>query len=290
MTDTLYREFVDQSQIDAEYNPSIHLRDPAAEMRHFADRARLARASLRGVLDVPYGPTLAETLDIFPAAQPGAPVFVFLHGGYWRALSSKDFSGVALGPQALGVTTVVVNYALCPWVSIDEITRQCRAAVAWVLRHIGEHGGDASRVALGGHSAGAHLTAMCLQTRWATDYGLAAEPIKAALLVSGLYDLAPLRYSYLQPKIQLGDGVIQRNSPAFSVRPCSTPLWVAWGTTESAEFARQSKLYHEAWQGAGNRSELSPIAEANHFSAIHGFDQADGALAQWLAQQLGESG
>lgn len=283
---SLYRDFTEQAQIDAEYNPSLKVADPAAEMRHFVQRSALARQQLRCVLDVPYGATLAETLDIFPAAQADAPVFVFLHGGYWRALGSKDFSCVALGLQALGITTVIVNYALCPQVTIDEITRQCRAAVAWVLRHIGEHGGDPMRVALGGHSAGGHLTAMCLQTAWAEDYGLANDPLAAAVLVSGLYDLAPLRYSYLQPMIQLHDGLIHRNSPAFTVRPCATPIWVTWGGGESAEFARQSRTYHDAWVARGNASELSALGGAHHFNAIHGFEDPQSALARWLARHL----
>ncbi|MEY4737905.1 MAG: hypothetical protein RL302_2224, partial [Pseudomonadota bacterium] len=132
---SLYREFVTQAQIDAQYNPSVALPPGSNPGQHYAEQAHKARATLRCTLDVPYGPTLAETLDIFPADTPNAPVFVFLHGGYWRAFSSKDFSGVALGLQPLGITTVVVNYALCPSVTLDEITRQVRAATAWTLRN-----------------------------------------------------------------------------------------------------------------------------------------------------------
>ena len=96
--------------------------------------------------------------------------------------------------------TVVANYALCPQVSIDEIVRQMRAAVAWVLTRIDRHGGDPTKVVVGGHSAGAHLTAMCLQTRWKEDYGLPTDdPLAGAVLVSGLYDLEPLRFSLMQP-------------------------------------------------------------------------------------------
>ena len=165
----LYRNFDTQAQIDAQYNASLTVENPGAQLQHYLDQAGRARQQLPCVLDVPFGPSRAETLDIFPANATGAPVFVFIHGGYWRALSSKDFSGVALGLQPLGISTVVVNYALCPGVSIDEIARQSRAALAWVLRHIGTYGGDPARVAVGGHSAGAHLAAMCLQTRWAED-------------------------------------------------------------------------------------------------------------------------
>jgi arylformamidase len=171
-------------------------------------------------------------------------------------------------------------------VTIDEITRQARAAVAWTLRHIGAHGGDPARVAVGGHSAGGHLTAMCLQARGAEEYGLAADPLAAGLLVSGIYDIEPLRHSYLQPQIRLDDGIVARNSPLFAVRPCRTPILVTWGAEESAEFARQSTSLHDAWQAAGNRSELLAQAGANHFSAIDGFAHPQSPLCRWLQQAL----
>ena len=283
---TLYREFETQAHIDAQYNPSLKLIDVTAPGTHYAAQSVRARAKLKSLLDVPYGPTLAETLDIFPADVPNAPVFVFIHGGYWRALSAKDFSCVALGLQPLGITTVVVNYALCPCVTLDEITRQVRAAVAWTHRHIAGYGGDPARVALGGHSAGAHLTAMCLQTRWEEDYGLPQDPLAAAVLVSGIYDIAPLRYSYLQPMIQLGEGTIRRNSPMFSVRPCVTPIWVNWGDEETPEFARQASSFHAEWQQAGNQTELSALPDADHYRGIHGFENPQSSLCQWLASRL----
>lgn len=283
----LYREFESPAQIDAQYNPGLRLADTTAPARHYASQSALAREQLSCILDVPYGPTLAETLDIFPALQPAAPVFVFIHGGYWRAYSSKDFSCVALGLQPLGVTTVVVNYALCPWVTVDEIVRQVRAALAWTLRHIGAYGGDPSRVAVGGHSAGAHLSAMALQTPWQHDYGLPQDPFAAALLVSGVYDIAPLRYSYLQPLIQLDDGLIRRNSPAFSVRPCTTPVWVNWGGDETPEFARQAALWHEAWCAAGNSAQLSALPGADHATGIQMLEHPGSAMSRWLAERLG---
>lgn len=282
----LYRSFKTQAQIDAQYNPSLLLAPTDSPMAHFTAQAEAARAHIPCSLNVPYGPTRAETLDIFPASQPHAPVLVFIHGGYWRAFSSKDFSGVALGLQRRGITTVVVDYALCPSVTMDEIVRQVRAAAAWVLRNIAHYGGDPSRVAVGGHSAGGHLTAMCLQTEWALDYGLPQDPFAAAIAFSGVFDLAPLRYSYLQPMIQLDDGLIRRNSPAFAVRPCTTPMWITWGGDESSEFARQSHVFHEAWQAAGNRALLQAQPGANHFSVIHALEQHDSAVCTWLAATL----
>jgi len=282
----LYREFASAEQIDAEYKPSLRIADAEARMRRYGEHSAEARARLAGVYDVRYGPTLDEKVDIFPAAQPNAPVFVFIHGGYWRAFSAREHSFVALGLVPLGITTVLVDYSLCPKVTIDEITRQCRAAVAWALGHIGEYGGDPKRVAIGGHSAGGHLSAMCLATRWDEDYGLARDPLAAALLVSGVYDIEPLRHSFLQPTIQLDDGIVRRNSPLFGVRPCATPALVTWGGDESAEFARQSTSFHAAWQAAGNRSELLAQPGANHFSAIDGFAEPGHPLCRWLAARL----
>ncbi|RZS57921.1 alpha/beta hydrolase [Sphaerotilus mobilis] len=283
---TLYRTFETQAQIDAQYNPSLPVADPAAELRHYVERSAQARAahpSLR--TGVAYGPTRAETLDIFPADRPGAPVFVFIHGGYWRALSAGDFSCVALGPQRRGFASVVVNYALCPWVTLDEIVRQVRAALAWTWQHAADFNGDRERIVIAGHSAGGQLGAMALHTDWAGDYGLPADPLRGAWLVSGLYDLAPLRWSYLQPVIQLDERTIARQSPIHTLRPCQTPLRLVWGALESSEFARQSTAYAEGWRGAGNTVETEALDGLHHYTAIHAFEDADSAACEWLDRQ-----
>lgn len=281
-----FSAFRSDAAVDAGYNASAAVADFASYVPRWTAQAARVRETGSAVLDVPYGPSADETLDIFPAARAGSPVFVFLHGGYWRAFTSKEFSWVAGGLHAAGFTTVVVNYALCPAVTIDEITRQCRSAVAWTLRHIARHGGDPSRVAVGGHSAGGHLGAMCLETDWPRDFELPAHPLAAAVLVSGIYEIAPLMRSYLQPQIRLDAGIVERNSPVFSVRPCPTPALFTWGQDETAAFAYQSTRMHDAWRAAGNAGELMPLVGKNHFSAIDGFSSPDSTLVRWLLQHV----
>ena len=280
MAFTFPHGFATQQEIDEAYDPFRRAADAAASNRHFAERSEEARRTLPHRVNVPYGPTLAETLDIFPAAQPGAPVFFFIHGGYWRARAARDFHCVALGPQAMGFTTVVIDYALCPTVTLDELVRQVRAAAAWTVRRIAEHHGDPRRIVIGGSSAGGHLGAMLLTTRWREDYGLPDDPFAGAVLLSGLYDIAPLRYSYLQPLIQLDEGIVRRNSPLHLVRPSATPLLLAWGGAEQDAFAQQSQGLHAAWQRAGNRSELLTLPGADHFQAVVPLEQPDSALCQ----------
>jgi arylformamidase len=130
----LYGQFATQEEIDKEYDVEKSMPDFQRYVEFNINESKKARDELECLLDVPFGPTVEETLDIFPAQDPDAPILVFIHGGYWRSNSSKEFSWVARGPVALGFTVVITNYALCPKVTLPEITRQSRAAIAWVQR------------------------------------------------------------------------------------------------------------------------------------------------------------
>lgn len=278
----LVQQYPDQAAVDSAYNPDLAAVDLAASRAHIAAQGEKARTTLEHRLNVAYGPTLEETLDIFPAAQPGSPVLVFLHGGYWRANQARHFHGVALGPVAAGFTTVVVNYALCPFVTLDEIVRQTRASLVWVRRHIAQYHGDGERVYVSGHSAGGQLTAMSLLTPWQRDYGLHDHWLAGGLAISGLYELAALRYSYLQPLIQFDEGIIERNSPARRAVPRHAPLALVYGALEQRNFADQASLMAARWQAAGNRCTIEAHAQCDHFSILNGFDSADAALTQAL--------
>jgi len=282
----LYRTFKSQLEIDAQYRVA-HSED---ELMRSRNRAQELSASLRADMPnfsrVSYGPTLEEYLDIFPAAVPNAPVFVYFHGGYWRALSASDYSFVARGPADRGFTTVVVNYALAPSVNLDEIVRQARASIAWVAGSIRRYGGNPQRILVGGHSAGAQLAAMCLLTDWAGVYGLDRSIIRGALLVSGIFDLAPLRYSFLQPQLQLDEGSISRNSPIRLLSSVDADVMLAVGEHESSEFKRQSNDFHHAWQSSGNRSTTEIVPLANHFQAVESLLDANSFMCRWMTTAL----
>lgn len=282
----LYREFATQAEIDAQYDVEKSVPDFTVYADFFISNSARARAELPCKLTVPFGPTLAEHVDIFPAAQPNAPILLFIHGGYWRLLSSKEFSFVAYGPVSAGVTVIVTNYELCPKVSMDEIVRQSRAAVAWVYNNAESFGGDRDRLYVSGHSAGGHLTAMLMATEWESDYGLPANMIKGGCAISGLFDLMPFPYSWLQPALQLTWGQVLRNSPIRHIPRQAGPLIVTYGEEESTEFHRQSQDFLTAWKAQGLEGEYLPLPGMNHFTAIEGFLDANSPLCQAILHQM----
>jgi len=274
----LYRNFSTQEEIDREYNVEAAAPDFAAVARFFIDGSAQARADLDGALDQRFGPTLAEYVDIFPAASPGAPVLVFIHGGYWRLLSAKEFSLVARGPVARGCTVVVTNYALCPEVSIEEITRQSRAAIAWVHRNIARFNGDPERIVVAGHSAGGHQVARLAQTDWPGAYGLPRDIVKGGIPISGLFDLRPFPYSWLAPKLRLDQHTVISESPVFDLPKAAPPMLFTVGGDESREFVRQSREFLEVWRAAGLDGRWLDQPGRDHFTAIEGYCHAASTL------------
>ncbi|HSH88752.1 MAG TPA: alpha/beta hydrolase [Ramlibacter sp.] len=236
--------------------------------RWTADSAEAMRTHPRE-LDVRYGGGPNEHLDIFPAAQGDAPVLVFIHGGYWRALDKRDHSFIAPAFTKEGVCVVIPNYALAPAVTIPQIVMQMVHAVAWTWRHIARHGGDPNRITVAGHSAGGHLTAMMAACLWRV-YGrdLPADVVKGALSISGLHDLDPIMNTpFLQGTLKLTREQVRKASPALFPPPANGKLYTVCGGDESEEFHRQNQLIRDAWG-----KERVPVCETlpgkNHFSVL----------------------
>jgi len=269
----------DPAWLDAQYNNRARVADAVVILGRWATASAVARdGSPRKVLDVPYGDAPSETLDIFPAG-PASPVLVFVHGGYWRSLDKADHSFVAPSFVADGATVVVPNYALCPAVTVEDIALQMVRAVAWTWRHIAAYGGDPSRIAVAGHSAGAHLAAMLLSCRWkSVGDDLPAAPIAGALAISGLYDLEPVRLTpFLQADLRLTPSQVTRASPAFFPRPKAGKLNAVVGAEESDEFLRHNQLIRDQW-GPTAVPVCETVPGANHFTVLESLVDPAGRL------------
>ena len=284
---TLYRGFRTQAEIDAQYDVENSVPDFGRYVDFFLSNSERVRRALKPQLDVPFGPTKAETLDIYPAARADAPIHMFIHGGYWHSLSSKEFSFVAEGLVSAGVTVVINNYALCPAVTITEITRQNRAAAAWLYRNAATFGGNRSRITVSGHSAGGHLTAMLLATDWAGEFGLPPDLVKGGTAISGLFDLAPFVHSWLQPKLRLTEEEIARMSPIHHIPERASPLIVTLGGDESAEFHRQSEEFLAAWTGRSLEGHYLDLPGHNHFTVLEEYMDSNSVLCRAILRQMG---
>lgn len=266
------------------YNNRVLVPDSAVYMQRWAVRSADVRREQVCTLDVAYGSLPSETLDIFPpqvaAPEAGAPVLVFIHGGFWRALHKSDHSFVAPAFTAEGCLVVVLNYALCPGtpeapVSVALISEQMERALQWVWEHIAGYGGNPKRISVAGHSAGGQLAALLLAAPWQSrSPRLPANLVRSALSISGVHDLEPiLRTPLLQSVLCLTSDEVQRCSPCRLPPPAHGTLLCAVGGDESAEFLRQNQLMQSAW---GER--VVPIAVAlpglNHFSVLDTLEEA----------------
>ena len=289
-TDIVYRDY-NQAELDAQYNNRQRYPEFTGIFEDWEKWSAETQKNLPAQLDVPYGGLPCETLDIFPAAEAGAPIQVMVHGGYWYSLDKKHDSFVAEGLRPNGVTTVVINYGLAPEYGMDEIVRQNRAALAWVWRNAGTFGADRERIHTVGQSAGGHLVMMLMATDWpAFEDGLPAGLVKGGASISGIYDLEPIRLCYLNNKVGMDADVAHRNSPIHQNFPLSLPLMVIAGDIESDEYGRQAKAMQAVWQGLGYPFEHIKLPGYNHFTMAHQLRETDSDMTRALLRQIGLDG
>ncbi len=233
-----------------------HVPDFDAYVSKFTERSAATRSKLRTQLDVAYGPGKDERLDLFfPAnlAAP-APVHLFIHGGYWRMFSKADFSFVADTVTQAGAIAAIMDYSLMPVVRMETIVQQVKLAFDWLASNAMGFGGDGARLSVSGHSAGGHLGALLLaETKW-------PQPI-SSLLLSGIYELEPLRHSFLQPEIGLTEEEAARFSPLRLPIRAKGPVRILVGEDETEPFHIQSQQLAQITQSA-----FTSVGSGNHMS------------------------
>lgn len=273
---------------DREYNARAMIPDHPAIFARWARVAQDVRAHAHARLDLAYGSSPKQSLDVFPAAHADAPLFVFVHGGYWRSLDKAEHAFVAPPLTARGIAVAVANYDLCPAVPIAAIVEETARAVAWLVREGASHGANPNRLVVGGHSAGGHLAAMMLARDWRAD-GFAACPVSAGYSLSGVHDLRPLVRFSGNADFRLDDVEAARLSPAL-VRPTSAaPLAIAVGGAETGEFLRQSQLMWDAWPANRPRGMAGPLVAPgrHHFDVVVEHGDGESALTRALLALFG---
>ena len=277
----------ERDALNLEYRARMTIPDTDAFLERAAERSEAVRGRLSCVLDVPYGDTPKQTLDIFPADRLGAPVFFYIHGGYWYQLDKAIYSEVAAPMTAAGATAVLPNYELCPDVTIPDIVDQVRRALVWVHAHIMEYNGSSDRLYVGGHSAGGHLTGMMMATDWNGLFGLPADLIKGTAPISGLFDIEPHRHTNLQPYIRLTAQMAAANSPQRLPLYFSGTMICAVGGGETRSFRRQSRDFTEKCLSLGIECDYVEVESDHHFAVTDRLGDGGDPLTQAIVARMG---
>ena len=280
--------------LELEFNPRAVARNLEERIAAGAAASAEARARFDCVLDVRYGPGPKETLDIFPAPNPGAgsgtgpgaPVLLFIHGGYWRAMDKSDYSFIADAFLPAGATTVVINYDLCPTVTLDTIVEQSNRSIAWTFRNIADYGGDPNRLYVSGNSAGGHLTAMALAHDWEAE-GLPADIIKGAAPITGVMDCEPVLDITVNAEVRLEPEAARRLSPLRNPPRHALPVLVAVGGAEPSLWIRMSEDYAALCRERGIECEYLEMPGHDHFDISRAVGDPQSPLCRAMQRMMG---
>ena len=261
-----------QDELNAQYDTSLPVGgNTAPYLERFARESEGTRGALPHEADLRYGEHKRETIDYFPAA-PGAPLFVWVHGGYWRRLSKDANAFVAEFPVRAGAAVALVNYPLAPEVDLDRIVTSVRAAHAFAVTRASAEGMLPARIVAGGHSVGAQLAAAIAAT----------APVDGLFTLSGLYDLEPIRLSNVNETIAMDEASSIRNAPLHMPPARAGRLVVSTGEREQEEFHRQQRAYAAQWRAwNGDVTEIEAPGD-DHFSIVLQLTQPESALSNAL--------
>ena len=261
---------------DAYNNTAAVANSPVLNAARIADSA-VCRAEWKGSLDVPYGPAERQRWDIFPAADRGAPCFVFIHGGYWQRNTREEFTCLGAGLRAHGWSVAMPGYTLAPQATMTQINDEIHAALDWLAENRAAHG-VAGPVLLSGWSAGGHLTAM----------GLGHPSVTAGMAISGLFELGPMRDTYLNKAMRLTDEEIVTLSP-LRLPPVAKPLAITYGTAELPPLVQDSRALHAQRAAAHLPGALVPAPGGDHFTIVEELRRPDGLLVRTAIEALAQA-
>ena len=279
---------MDQKALDDAYDQDVYAPNrPLIVTRRLAAAER-ARAIIGQPQRVAYGPSQYEELDIFRTAAANAPVNVFVHGGAWRRNKAADYAAQAEPLTRAGAHSVLIDFINVEQSGGDlmPIYEQVRRALAWVWRHADTFGGDRNRLYISAHSSGSHLTGCVLTVGWREEE-LPQDFCKGALLLSGMYDLAPVRLSKRSSYVTFTDAAVERLSAQRHLDQLHTPLILAYGTCETPEFQRQTRDFFAAVRAAGKPAELLVGEAYNHFEYLETLANPFGLAGRAMLQQMG---
>lgn len=263
-----YRDMAPE-ELERQYSPSSLVPSLPDLLDGYTRRSAMAREQWAH-REHAYGPDPCERLDLFAAGDAPVPVVVFVHGGYWQQLGKADSAFLALAVRAAGAAFATVGYGLAPRHGMDEIVAMVRRAVRWTWSHAAGLGLDPDRIHLIGSSAGAHLVASCLvPDPGGPDPSGWLIPVRSAVLLSGIYDLEPIRLSSVNDALGLDEPTARRHSPLFHLPARLPDLVVARGAVETDEFARQHAELVDAVRARAASVIDIVVAGRNHFDVVH---------------------
>ena len=242
----------------------------ASLLAEYEAESLAATAAGTCVLDVRYGPLERQTFDFFATRRKPRGTLAYFHAGYWQSRDKSMFRFIAPAYTAAGLNVALVNYPLCPTVSLPELIEAAKACLPAIRARTAIEDAHRLPLVLSGHSAGAHIAAELVLSD--------ARHIAGLVAMSGIFDLAPLVGTSLNPKLQLDAAGAAACSPIHRMRAPLPPALVVVGDEETPAFIAQSRRFHAAWNKAGNRSSLHIAAKADHFSLLRQFSSPGNRL------------
>ena len=227
------------------------------------------RVNVDSSLDCQYGNGEKDKLDIFRSGRPNAPLFIFIHGGYWQRGDKSIYSFVAESFVNSGVDVALIGYQLCPGSSMTNIVDKIREAIVWIWNNADDYSISKHRINVSGHSAGGHITGMVLTTDWSTvSSDLPKDIVKTGIPISGLYQLDPIRETTIADALGLDDEESMALSPYFYQPQTEAPILVTLGGGETPEFLWQTDNFVNKWKGYKAPLEYFAEPDVDHFGVV----------------------